>query len=265
MRDTSPPPRPQPALRVAGHFGELVQGVLGPGGPVALISLPCPLPAVEARPGPGPLPRGGTALMAALGLAPPPGMDWAPRMPPGGGAGTSTAALVALARLAGWSGPPEALAAACVAAEGASDPLMFPAPERLVFGSREGRVLARLPAMAAVEVLGGFRGVETPTDPADCRFPDVSDLIAAWPGACGSVEGVGRLAAESARRCLALRGPAADPTEALAAELGAAGWAIAHTGSARALIFAPGAVPAGAEARLAAAGFRHILRFGAGG
>ncbi|NHX27326.1 hypothetical protein HA397_25520, partial [Escherichia coli] len=29
-------------LRVGGHFGELIQGCIGPEGPVALISLPCP-------------------------------------------------------------------------------------------------------------------------------------------------------------------------------------------------------------------------------
>lgn len=259
-----PDPEPAPALRVAGHFGELVQGRLGPGGPVVLISLPCPVPAVEVAPG-APLPPGGAALMATQGLAAPAGLGVRALLPPGGGAGTSTAGLVALARAAGWAGAPEALARACVAAEGASDPLMFPRPERLVFASREGRVLATLPPMARIEVLGGFCGPETPTDPADDRFPDVADLIAAWPGAAGSVAALGRIAAKSARRTLALRGPSGDPTAGLAAELGAAGWTIAHTGSARALIFAPGTVPAGAEARLAAAGFRHILRFGAGG
>jgi uncharacterized protein involved in propanediol utilization len=149
--------------------------------------------------------------------------------------------------------------------EGASDPLMFPRPERVLFASRRGGVLAALPPMARIAVVGGFWGPETPTDPADDRFPDVADLIAAWPDAAGSVAALGRIAARSARRTLALRGPAGDPTAGLAAALGAAGWAIAHTGSARALIFAPGGVPEGAEARLAAAGFRHILRFEAGG
>jgi uncharacterized protein involved in propanediol utilization len=265
MRDDPPPASDAAALRVAGHFGELVQGRLGPGGPVALISLPCPLPAVEIGSGAGPLPPGGAALMAALGLPAPAGVGVRALMPPGGGAGTSTAALVGLARLAGWAGPPEALARACVAAEGASDPLMFERPERLVFASRRGVVLARLPAMARIAVVGGFLGPEAETDPDDDRFPDVADLIAAWPGACGTVDRVARIAAASARRTVALRGPAGDPTAALATELGAAGWAIAHTGSARALIFAPGRVPAGAGGQLEAAGFRQVVAFEAGG
>ena len=37
------------SVRVAGHFGELLQGRLGPSGPVALVSLPCPALWVEAR------------------------------------------------------------------------------------------------------------------------------------------------------------------------------------------------------------------------
>lgn len=265
MRDALSEPDDPTALRVAGHFGELVQGRLGPEGPVVVISLPCPVAAVAARAGAGPLPPGGAALLAALGLDGPGGLDWQATLPPGGGAGTSTAALVALARVAGWRGAPEVLAAACVGAEGASDPLMFARPERLVFASRLGRVVGMLPAMAEVEVVGGFWGAEVATDPADDRFPDVADLVAAWPRACATVAGLAGLAGESARRTLALRGPAGDPTARLAAGLGAAGWAIAHTGSARALIFAPGAVPEGAEARLAAEGFRHVLRFRAGG
>ena len=34
--------------RVAGHFGELIQGRLGTAGPVVLISLPCPALTVTA-------------------------------------------------------------------------------------------------------------------------------------------------------------------------------------------------------------------------
>ncbi len=54
-------------------------------------------------------------------------------MMPGGGAGSSTAGLVALARALGFSGTPDDLARLCVAIEAASDPLMFPHAERLLF------------------------------------------------------------------------------------------------------------------------------------
>ena len=159
-------PRPVPAptapLRVHGHFGELLQGRLGAGGPLALVSLPCPALWVEpAEPGDPALigPRRLRALCAALDL-PFPGT--LPRlratMPPGGGAGSSTAALVAVALTLGYDGPPDALARACVAAEGASDPLMFPRAERLLFAPRLGQVLRRLPALPRFSVIGGFLG-----------------------------------------------------------------------------------------------------------
>lgn len=260
----APPPvlaADQPALRVAGHFGELVQGRMGADGPVALISLPCPVLAVTMTRGDGPLPPGGAALLAALGLPVPAGVSIHYAMPRGGGAGSSTAALVALARLAGWAGSDLRLARACAAAEGASDPLMFAEPERLLFASRRGRVMRRLPALGAAEVVGGFLGPDTPTDAGDARFPDVADLVAAWGPAPAHWAA---LAGESARRTLALRGPGGDPTGALARDTGALGWVIAHTGSARGLIFAPGTVPAGLEGRLAAEGFRQVLRFGVG-
>lgn len=260
----APPPALNPAetaLRVAGHFGELLQGRMGVDGPVALISLPCPALAVTMAPGDSPLPPGGAAMLAALGLAAPRGVSIQYAMPRGGGAGSSTAALVALARLAGWAGSPLRLARACAAAEGASDPLMFAAPERLLFASRRGRVLRRLPAPGRAEVVGGFLGPDTPTDPGDGRFPDIADLVAGWDAAPARWAA---LAGESARRTLALRGPQGDPTGALARDTGALGWLIAHTGSARGLVFAPGTVPAGLEGRLAAEGFRQVLRFGVG-
>lgn len=252
-----------PRLRVGGHFGELLQGQVD--GALALVSLPCTALWVEiggdAMPG---LigPRRVARLCAALGLPVPAMLPslWA-TMPPGGGAGSSTAALVALARWLGWDGAPETLARACVSAEGASDPLMFAAPERLLFAPREGRVLRPLPALPRFDVLGGFLGDGQRTEAQDQDFPDITDLLADWPGDLPRMAG---LAAESARRTLAHRGPGNDPTETLARDLGALGWLIAHTGSARGLIFAPGATPRHGNAALAEAGFSGTLTFPAG-
>jgi hypothetical protein len=160
---------------------------------------------------------------------------------------------------------PDALAAACLASEGASDPLMYPDPARLLWSSRAGMVLAALPAPPAFEVLGGFLGPPRRTDPADTGFPDIADLAAAWPAACADPAEAARLASESARRTLLLRhAGASDPTEALARRFGALGFAIAHTGSARALLFHPGAVPDGAAGALLAAGFTAPTRFRVG-
>ena len=161
MTDPLPSARTAP-LRVAGHFGELMQGRLQPDGPVVLISLPCPALWVEVG-GAGDAallgPRRVRTLCAALDLPVPAALPpLHALMPPGGGAGSSTAALVALARWLGFDGTDAALARACVAAEGASDPLMLPHAERLLFAPREGRVIATLPRLPPFEVVGGFYG-----------------------------------------------------------------------------------------------------------
>ncbi len=244
----------RPEVRVAGHAGELLQGRLGPDGPVVLVTLPCPVLAVTARlvAGPGLAVAGAPVLTAAraarvlglLGRRVEGCVELSADMPPGGGAGSSTAALVALARLAGEADA-GAIARACLAVEGAVDPLMLEDPARVLWASRRAAVVARLPALPALRVAVGFPGEARLTDPADHRFPDVADLVAAWPAACGDPAAVARLSTESARRTLALRGGDAAGAEALAARAGALGFAIAHTGSALALLFAPGARGAG--------------------
>src|SRR5690606_1232547 len=104
-------------------------------------------------------------------------------MPLGGGAGASAAALVALARLAAPDSRPDDVARACVAAEGASDPLMYAAPERMLWASRTGRKVAGLPALPAMEIVGGFFGPPRRTEAADQAFPDIADLVGGWTAA----------------------------------------------------------------------------------
>lgn len=259
--------------RVEGHFGELIQGRLGPDGSVVLITLPCPALAVEAQSAPLSDPHGllppsrARALLTILGLPDPGPFALVANMPRGGGAGASTAALVALARLAGSRHSADDLARACVAVEGASDPLMFPAPERLLWASRRAEIIAHLPPLPGLDVIGGFFGPNQRTDPADQAFPDISDLIEPWRAAATArdLATLGQLASLSADRCLAHRSPLPDPTAGLGRRLGALGHVIAHTGSARGLLFAPGTIPPDAPAALAAAGFRRIVTFSAGG
>lgn len=261
-------------IRVAGHFGEWLQGRLGAQGPLALLTVACPALHVTAR-------RLGdgcfalcqqpqlldvaqaAAMLTRLGVAPG-RFELRASMPPGGGAGASTAALVALARAAG--APEAAIPAACLAAEGASDPLMLPRPDGVLWAAREGRSLGPVRVLPQAEIVGGFLGAPQRTDPADLRFPDVSDLVARLHRLGGLPE-LAAIASASAERTTALRGPAEDPTAALAQRLGALGHLRAHTGSARGLIFAPGTVPAGCAAALRAAGVSQVLRFttGAGG
>lgn len=260
---------------VQGHFGELLQGRIGPDGPVAVITLPCPhfTATVTSEPGPGfslheQAPVLGTDrarhMLAELGLPAQGAFRVTLTMPPGGGAGASSAALMALALAAGASDRAQ-ITAAAVAVAGAADPLLAAAPQRLLWASRLGRTLAEMPSLPRFEVLGGFLGPGQRTDPLDEGFPDIADLVAAWPNACGVLKDMAALVSESARRTLARRGPATDPAEALAHRFGAFGHVIAHTGSARGLIFAPGMVPEAAEAGLRAAGFSRITRFGCGG
>lgn len=250
-------------LRVPGHFGELLQGRLGPDGPVALLTLPMPLPVIAAQvTGPGaaihgPLPTAlARELLRRLGLPFPGHVRLRALMPVGGGAGCSTAALVAVARLAGWRGDPLALARACVAVEGASDPLMLPGAGRMLWASRQGRIIAPLPPLARCEIVGGFFGPPQPTRQAQ-QFVDIADLIAAWPAA--DLPRQAQLASQSAARRWG-----ADPAARLAQGLGALGWVAAHTGSARGLIFPCGAAPPHWRAAMIAAGGRGLVAFRAG-
>lgn len=257
---------------VAGHFGEWLQGLWGSEGRIALVTMACPAHGAWADVGPADrllLERTGlidgdrcARFLAALGLPARGRIRLSPDLPPGGGAGMSTAALVALARAAG--APEERIAAACLAVEGATDPLMLRLPDAVLWAPREARVLQAMPPPPRAEIVGGFWGPPVRTNPADRRFPRIDDLIDAWMEGPDLHEAA-RLASLSAERATALRGPADEPTADLARRLGALGFARAHTGSARALIFAPGAVPDGAEPVLAAAGYAGCLRFRTGG
>ncbi|MDE3027469.1 MAG: propanediol utilization protein, partial [Paracoccaceae bacterium] len=210
------------SARVSGHFGELLQGRMGTSGPVALITLPCPVLAAHAtwRPGafalhqPGAKvlqPRVARAFLSGLGLRPSGRFTLRLDMPPGGGAGASTAALVALAQAAGMADA-ACITKACHAIEGATDPLLFHAPERVLWASRLGVPLSSLPPLPRMDILGGFWGPPQATDPTDCAFPDIADLVAEWPTACASPTAIARLASLSASRTIALRGPRNDPT-----------------------------------------------------
>ncbi len=258
---------------VAGHFGEWLQGRAGPEGEVSLVTLACPVRGVTVTWEPaddltvadaaGLLDSGrAAAFLGAAGFPALGRIAVTPDLPPGGGAGMSTAAFVALGSAVGVC--EDRLAAACLATEGAVDPLMCDQPDAVLWAPRSARALAAMPPPPRAEIVGGFWGPPERTDPADTLFPEVDDLIAGWAGGPDLPEAA-RIASRSAERCTALRGPAEDPTSALAVRLGASGWARAHTGSARALIYPPGGVPDGAEEALRSAGYTHVLRFGTGG
>ncbi|MBT8409219.1 MAG: propanediol utilization protein, partial [Alphaproteobacteria bacterium] len=235
---------PPAAVSVAGHFGELLQGRLGPTGEIAVVSLPCPVLTVEGRMRPAPTlslhfagPRvfpvsAARRMLAALELAPRGRFALRAAMPPGGGAGASTASLVAIARLAGIEDR-AGIARACLGIEGATDPLMLPRPERWLWATRSARLALALPPLPALEIVGGFFGEPRRTDPADLAFPDIAPLVPQWQAAAarGDLKTLADLSTRSARAALALRGGNAGPVETLARQLGALGLVAAHTGS----------------------------------
>ena len=258
-------------VSVAGHFGEWIQGCLD--GDVVLVTLACPVRGVAATWQDAPAltlddpakvldAERASAFLAALGRPARGLIRIAPALPDGAGGGMSTAALVALARAAGSA--EDRIAAACLAVEGAVDPLMLPAPDAVLWAPRRATTLAPLPAPPAADILGGLWGPPVPTDPRDAAFPAVDDLVAAW-GTAPALPEAARLASLSAARTTAARGPQDDPTAELAGRLGALGWARAHTGSARALIFPPGGIPPDGEDMLRDTGFAHAFRFSTGG
>lgn len=260
--------------QVAGHFGEWMQGRLGPEGPIALVTVPCPSLSLtlawtvsEAlqiiQPDPPVLStERAYAFLQALGQPTLGRIEVIQSFAPRRGTGASTAVLVALAQACGVTDAGQ-IAAACRAVEGASDPLMIDAPGRALWAPREGRTLRTFGAEPNLEIVGGFLGAGETTDPADTLFPDISDLVPAWAEALanGDHQRLAACASASAQRTTALRGPADDPIASLAQDLGALGYLRAHTGSARGLIYAPGSVPADAMPRLAAAGLAEVMRF----
>lgn len=263
---------PDNQVLIPCHFGEWLQGRIGSDGPLALVSLMPARTFLHAQwraglglqchaIGHGPLQKSVVAQFArAVGGLPPGRVLLRLPYPPGLGTGMSTAALLALAAFSARSIAPLTLARACVDAEGASDPLMFPQAARLLWASRQGKVLAALPPQPHAHLLAGFWGPARPTQASDHAYEDVSDLVQLWQEGKG-LAACAALARESARRCLALRGPSDDPTDALARDLGALGWSMSHSGAARALIFAPGQVPRHGADRLREAGLHgvHLL------
>ncbi|CUH80846.1 hypothetical protein [Tropicibacter naphthalenivorans] len=248
--------------RVFGHFGEWLQGRMGPDGPVALVTLTCNALWMQAEAGGHP-PEEAAQLGQVLGLKITQGVTGI--IPLGCGAGASTASLIAMARGAGFAGDPLTLAKACLSVEGATDPLMFDAPDALLWASRQGQILEHFAPPPACVIVGGYWGAPTRTDAQDIDFPDISDFIPTWQQAVsrGDLPAVARLSSLSAARCTALRGPG-DPMADLARDLGALGHIRAHTGSARGLVFPPQGAPAYAINALTEAGLKHVFTFETG-
>ena len=262
-----------PAGKAFGHFGEWLQGRLGAGGPVVLVTLRCdklfaqawhePRPTLQLNvSGPAAVSHQQLRLLLRYLDRPETGrFVMSANVPQGVGAGASTAALVALGRAVGADDTQ--LATACLHVEKASDPLMLSRPDGVVWASRLAQVYRCHKTPPKAEIVGGYFGSPIRTDAQDDHFADISDLLAGWENATetGNLAVIAQLATEAANRTTLLRGPSKDPSAALAHRLGALGYVRAHTGSARGFIFAPGYVPTNAQTMLRDAGLHGITNF----
>ena len=261
--------------RVTGHFGEWMQGRLGQDGPIALISVPCPLfhcdVTVEDAEVTSFHGLGITlnveqmeALLGCIDLHMPKRVTVQSSIPVRAGLGASTASILSVLRaLTKDALSMEQAAKICVDVEGATDPLMHEQFDRLLWASRSATIVERLSAPPKFEIVGGLWGEGQATDPADLNFPNITDLVDKWRHAVEqrSHKKVAELATESANRTTELRGPKGDPSQEFALEIGALGYVRAHTGSARGFLFLPNHTPENAMRWLSDAGYTNPCRF----
>ena len=183
------------------------------------------------------------------------------------GLGASTAALLAAAKVIAPNAPTQTLMRACLAVEGATDPLGFDAFDQLIWASRTAEIIARCAPPPRFQVVGALWGEGQITDPQDTRFADISDLIADWQDATQMQDrdACAKIATRSATLCSEFRGPSDDPSLQIAQDINALGVIRAHTGSARGFLFEPGNAPSSALPLLQEAGYSNALTFETGG
>lgn len=242
---------------VSGHFGEFVQGRIGPDGPLALITVPAPKLQTHVRyvPATGALTckdphsdkmcRAGRMLLDRFGAVDALGRLQISRpIVPALGAGTPTAdilcALCAIGLQRGFYLKPEEEAEICLAADGAVDPLMF--RDTVLFAPRTAWVLRVLPALPAFEPHGVFAGDGVPTDPVETDFQDMHDAFRMLEDGLdrGDLTVLARAARISAEANQARNpNPLWDDILRIGRATGSLGPMVAHTGSAIGLIYAP--------------------------
>ena len=263
--------------RVAGHFGELLQGRMGPDGPVVLVTLPCPVLETQVRWTLGgafrvvgqetEMARGlATDLIAEWDLAPAGQLEVTRPAATGTGAGSSTAELLATLRVmaarAGRSLGPDEEAARCHRVEGAIDPLMYPG--NVLFASRTPAVVETLPPLPPFQVVGGFAGPGQRTDPQDHDFPDMTHAVAQLKAglATGDVRQIAEAARISAEANQARNpNPAWDELVTVGQDAGALGPVVSHTGSAIGLILSEDMDPAPLKRELTIIGLTGVISF----
>lgn len=266
----------------AGHFGELLQGAIAAETPEGfdevVVTLPAPIFRCRAMFRPAAtstltvLAHGGWKSLEAarltlrqLGREGTGGVLHLENGAPAGiGAGSSTldvvATIRAVADVYGDPLPAETVAKLAVAAEGASDPIMFPASSVPVFAFRRATVPRWLPrSLPPLRVLGFCDGGPVESLGMRRRFTPVrlAEYAALIERLCDAIErrdvvSLGEVSSTSARLSQEhLRKEKLDMAFDIAARHGAAGVAVAHSGSLTGLLFDPHATDC--DARVMAA------------
>jgi uncharacterized protein involved in propanediol utilization len=279
-----------------GHHGEILQGAfdIGDSGPPChgLVTLPCRRFASQATYVPSAAAltvtpawkckarRAAALVLAGLRLPVTGALEISATAPVARGLGSSTsdvlAAIRAVADAFGLTIPPADCAVLAVAAEGASDPVMF-GDVPILFAQRRGLVLAelaaRLPAFELVSVdITALRGVvhtdeQVLPDYGPAQVREFGELLAALRAAlaAGDVAGLAAVATRSALINAAVYQWDSSPVELIAGESGALGWQLAHSGSVAGLIFPAGDAAADRAIETAGrAGFAGAWRYRAG-
>jgi uncharacterized protein involved in propanediol utilization len=277
------------------HHGEIMQGVVRHAGRFVrcLVTMPChvygsraifvpdvsiPPGIVEADEGVAKATKAAELALRALGASCGGHLTVASSIPRGIGMGSSTADVVAAVRAVaaahGMDFSAETVAGLAVAAEQASDAIMFDDGPAVLFAYREGVVLSRfagpLPVFRVVSVITGepvstLDLVRTPYDERDAaRFEELKHHLRRAIDAADPAE-VAAVATASARlnqRDL----PVACFKDLLsiADRTGALGVQIAHSGSVAGLLYASDVNPVAVDAaktRLEAAGIPVLTQF----
>lgn len=262
-------------VSVCGHFGEFIQGRLGVNEPIVLITVPSNQYKVKViyTKGDFKVEQKGTHfytssvifdLVKTAKLSIHGNIHINLSMPEACGVGSSTATRVAVLRAIKPNISMKTLVDACIKHEGASDPIMYKVPERLLWAPRTGKVLKRMPKVPKISCIGGFYGSPLKTDPFDSKFPLIGDLIDLWQLPKKTDKFLAELCSESSERTIKYRKICDDPTKLIARKIGALGYSIAHTGNVRNFIFPFNRIPSSTEKMLADYGFRNIQQFSMG-
>ena len=262
-------------VTINGHFGEFMQGRLEIKGPVVLITLPSLVHKVQVTftSGNFDVSQKGSRyytqsvisnLLNHLKLQANGKFDISLFMPEACGTGSSTATRVAILRAVRPRMSTKTLVETCLLDEGASDPVMYSSPERLLWAPRLGKVLKQLPVLPKISCIGGFYGSPMKTNPNDKDFPIIKDLVDLWSLPRKTDKFLAELCSESSSRTIFHRNLQDDPTKVIAKKIKALGFSIAHTGSVRNFIFPYNQIPEGTKNILIDSGFRGIETFSLG-